>query len=340
MTERFLSLVESGLPRPAIDLALELTAGGFPLDRLILDVLGPTQQQVGHLWQSNRWSVAQEHAATAVVDGVLGAVALQTPPRHSGQGSVLVACVEGEYHSLAARLGAELLRYDGWDVAFLGASLPASDLRSFAVIAAPDVVVLSCTVPEFLLGGGRCIAALAEIGVPAVAAGAGFGTTGDRAARLGASGWIGQGMSATAVIKGSLTPAGPPKGRDAEAVQLELAAEEVAVAALAELFSRTPALSSNPDLQERIRTDLATIVAYLGLALDLEEPQLFAGFVSWLADVQSSRKLPPALVSDSLDVVAGLTERRGLSRAAQICSAARAGTETPVVELVDPPDGA
>jgi len=269
-TERFLDLAESGLPRPAIDFAIELTGRGLPLDRLILDLLGPTQQQVGHLWQSNRWSVAQEHAASAVVDGVLSAIALQTSPRRAGQGSVLVACVEGEYHSLAARLGAELLRYDGWEVAFLGASLPASDLQSFAAIAAPDVVVLSCTVPLFLLGGGRCFAALAEIGVPAVAAGAGFGTTGDRAARLGASGWIGPGMSATAVIKGSLTPAWPPKGRDAEAAQLELAAEEVAAAVLAELFIRLPDLSSHNELQERTGTDVATIVSYLGLALDLE----------------------------------------------------------------------
>ncbi len=323
-TERFLGLAASGLPRPAIDFALELTGGGLPLDRLILDVLGPTQQQVGHLWQSNRWSVAQEHAATAVVDGVLGAIALQASPRRTGRGSVLVACVEGEYHSLAARLGVELLRYDGWEVAFLGASLPASDLQGFTAIAAPDVVVLSCTVPLFLPGGGRCFAALAEIGVPAVAAGAGFGTTGDRAARLGASGWIGQFMSATAVLKGSLTPAGPPKGRDAEAAQLELAAEEVAAAVLAEMFMRMPALSSHNDLQQRTGTDVATIVSYLGLALDLEEPQLFAGFVSWLADVQSSRKFPPALVSDSLDLLAGVMERRGLPRAAQICSSARA----------------
>lgn len=321
---RLLDLAKAGLPRPAIDFALELTAGGFPLDRLILDVLAPTQQQVGLLWQANCWSVAQEHAATAVVDGVLGAIALQTRSRRTAQGSVLVACVEGEYHSFPARLGVELLRYDGWEVTFLGSSLPASDLQTFVAVAAPDVVVLSCTVPLFLLGAARCFAALAEIGVPALAAGAGFGTTGHRAARVGASGWIGQGTSASAVIEGLLTPAGPPKGRDAEAVQLELAAREVAAAALAQMSSRMPGLSLHSDLQVRTETDVATIVSYLGLALDLDEPQLFAGFVSWLADVQRSRKLPPALVSDSLDVVADVLERRGLSRAAQICSSARA----------------
>jgi methanogenic corrinoid protein MtbC1 len=41
----------------------------------------------------------------------------------------VVTCAEGEWHSLPARMVAEVLRLHGWQVTFLGASTPADHLR-------------------------------------------------------------------------------------------------------------------------------------------------------------------------------------------------------------------
>jgi len=323
-SREFLDLAATGRPRPAIDFVLEKAAGGQPLDSIIVDVLVPTQVEVGRRWQANVWSVAQEHAATAVVDGVLGAVGLQIPARPTPRGTVLVACVEQEYHSVPARMGVERLRSDGWDVSFLGASLPAQDLQSFVASAEPDAVVLSCTIPLFLPGAARCIAAVADLGLPAVAAGAGFGETSARADRLGASGWIGAGKDPSAVLCGALRPAGPAEGPDAEAVQLEQATEDLVAACMAKLFSSIPEMSSYSERQlAHTRADLRYTLRYLGVALDLDEPELFVDFVRWLAEVLGSRGLPPAVLRTSLDIVAGAVGEAGFARSAALCSSGR-----------------
>ena len=186
-TTHLLDLAEVGRSGPAIEYALGLLTSGLGSDQMILDVLAPTQREVGLRWQSGRWNVGQEHAASTVVDGVLGAMEMQAPVTQT-RGSAVVACVEGEYHSLPARMGVERLRLDGWGVTFLGANMPTGDLVSFLRRAQPDVVVLSCTFELCLPGAARSIAAVAELGLPAVVAGAGFGETPRRAMLLGASG--------------------------------------------------------------------------------------------------------------------------------------------------------
>jgi methanogenic corrinoid protein MtbC1 len=321
MSERFLELATTGRPRPAIDYALELTAGGMSPAGLIIDVLAPIQQHVGTLWQTNTWTAAQEHAATSVVDGVLGALALRAPT--STRGSVLVACVEGEYHSVPARMGVERLRLDGWDVTFLGASLPAQDLQSFAARTEPGVVVLSCTVPLFLPGAARGIAAVADLGLHVVAAGAGFGATSARADRLGASGWIGPASNPTTVLGGPLRPA-RPVDLSAVTMQLELQNEDLVAACITEMFVRIPAMSSyNARQLAHTRADLGYILRYLAVSLDVEEPDLFDGFITWLTEVLSSRNVPPAVLDTSLDIVAVVIARAGFAGPAATCASAR-----------------
>lgn len=322
--EQMLDLAATGRPRPAIQLALELRARGLSLERLLVEVLGPVQLQVGLLWQTNLWTAAQEHAATAVIDGVLGALSLQAPPPVPPRGQVLVACVEEEYHTVPARMGVERLREERWDVVFLGASLPAHHLQSYAALTEPDVVVLSCTVPLFLPGAARCIAAVADLGLPAVAAGRGFGTTAYRAHRLGASGWIGGDADLTDVLRGSTAPAERAPETHAVAVQLELVAQELISKCLDEMFVRMPMMSSySSEQMAHTRVDLGYILRYLGLALDLDEIGLFDDFVIWLAEVLGCRRVPAAVLGASLDILATVLVQADLEPPAEICTSAR-----------------
>ncbi len=322
-TQRFFDLASSGRPRPAIDFALELTTAGLELDQLVTEILAPMQLRVGRLWQAGEWTAAQEHAATAVVDGVLGAVGLHTPPATPNLGSVLVACVEGEYHAGPARMGVERLRASGWDVTFLGASLPAQDLQAFAARTDPDVVVLSCTMPLFLPGAGRGIAAVADLGGRVVAAGAGFGDTSRRADRLGASGWIGPGADPSAVLRGPLRPAEATYVPDATALLLELHVEELTAACLAELAVRLPAMSSLSRPQAiQVTTHVRHLLRHLGLAHDLAEPGLFDEHVRWLAELLGHRGVSTAVLAAAVDVVVAQVGRAGFPEEAALCATA------------------
>lgn len=318
-TRQILDLAALGRPRPAIDRALSLLADGYSTERLISDVLAPAQREVGILWQTNQWNAAQEHASTAVIDGVLGALAMNTPTPPAPRGSVLVACVEEEYHTVPARMGVELLRLDGWDVTFLGASVPAHDLQSFAMQTEPDAIVLSCTVALFLPAAARCIAAVADLGIPAVAAGAAFGTNPDRAMRLGACGWIGPAVDRSVVLGGPL-PRGEPHVQDPESIQLQLQHDALTNSCMTRMLKVVTAMSSYTENQlARSRADVSYILFYLGATLDVGDATLFRDFVSWLTIVLGARGVPSAVLDMSIDIVADTLEDAGLDRASALC---------------------
>ena len=89
--------------------------------------------------------------ATAITDAVLAALAWRIEAAED-QGHLVATCAEGEWHSLPARMAAEVLRTHGWLVTFLGASTPADHLRRFVDEVGAVGVVVSCSVPIFLSG--------------------------------------------------------------------------------------------------------------------------------------------------------------------------------------------
>jgi hypothetical protein len=108
-------------------------------------VIRPAQREVGRLWQRNEISIAQEHMATAISHLALADLYQRDQPaRHNGK-TVIVACVEGELHDFPARLVADELEMAGFNVRFLGASVPADTLVSFVARENPDLLVLSAT---------------------------------------------------------------------------------------------------------------------------------------------------------------------------------------------------
>lgn len=324
VAEELLSLASGGRPRPAIDLVLGVLADGVVIDEIITLVLAPVQLEAGRRWEANLWGTADEHAATAVIDGALGALALHTPLPDAQRGKVLVACAEGEHHSMPARMGAELLRGEAWEVAFLGGSIPADDLQRYAGVTEPDVVVISCTVPLFLPGARRCFAAVAELGLPAMAAGAAFGHADTRARRLGASGWIGPSASLTAALDEIETPP-QTAPTPSEVFALELAAEDLQRSCLSAMGERMPQMAAySPAQLAKTRTDVGYILSYLATSIDVGDDEIFTAFTSWLAHVLETRGVPPVVLDRSLDIIGEVVASAGMTHAARLCATHRA----------------
>jgi methanogenic corrinoid protein MtbC1 len=161
--------------------ALEL--GKAPKE-LLLDVLIPGQREVGRLWMNGTWSVADEHAATAVAEQALTVVA---PPRRSAPTArrIALACAEGEWHTMPARLAAELARTSALDVVMLGPSIPATHLQRYLRAASPTALALSATMPTNLIGASRSIQAARAEGIPVLVGGAAWGIGQHRAPPAG-----------------------------------------------------------------------------------------------------------------------------------------------------------
>ena len=186
--EHFLRLVGDGDEYGAVEAVTELLDDGVPPQRILIDLVARTQGRIGELWAANEWSVAREHAATAISERAVAAVAARITTRPT-RGRVTVACVDGEWHALPVRILAEMLRLDGWRVDFLGASVPGPHLVTHLHQTGPDAVALSCMLPIRLPRAHAAIAACRAAGVPVIAGGRGFGPDGRYAERLGADAW-------------------------------------------------------------------------------------------------------------------------------------------------------
>lgn len=128
-----------------------LARAGLPqgVPHVLERIVQPALYEIGALWERNQISVADEHAATALAQSV---VALLYPefPWPQGAPRCLVSCAPGERHAFGARMVADLLALDGWDVRFLGADTAAPELGHRCAELAPRLVGLSASLPLHL----------------------------------------------------------------------------------------------------------------------------------------------------------------------------------------------
>ena len=118
--------------------------------RILLEILAPSLIKIGELWHEGVINVAQEHLATTITMETMDFLRDTVVPRSNLGVRAVVTPVEGDQHNIGARMIADFLHMDGWDVDFLGSGTPAGDLVDFAQSRGADLVALSSTLPEFL----------------------------------------------------------------------------------------------------------------------------------------------------------------------------------------------
>jgi len=145
LCDRYLQAQLAGNRREALRLVVEdglaHGLGCLELHKLIQRA----QMEIGRMWQEDRITIAQEHMATAISQVVLSHIYQYAEVQPANGKKVLVACIENELHELPARLVADALDLGGFEVRYLGASVPTHDLLEMLDSEAPDLLVLSAT---------------------------------------------------------------------------------------------------------------------------------------------------------------------------------------------------
>ncbi|WP_052850223.1 cobalamin B12-binding domain-containing protein [Streptomyces avicenniae] len=294
-----------------------LADGADPED-VLLDLIAPVQRTVGEEWAAARITVAQEHAASAVNERVIGALvrhAAPTPaaPRPGARPRrVTVACVDGEWHALPARLLTEVLRLRGWEADFLGAQVPTPRLVEHVNLTGPRAVALSGSLATRLPTAHAAIAACQAVGVPVLAGGAAFGPDGRYARLLGADMWAPDARAAAVLLAEHEPtaarrphPAAPPHLADQEYTLVARSAPQLVRATLAGLEGTFPAFRDYSARQRRhTAEDIAQIVDFLAASLYADDPRLLVDFLRWTADVLTARGVPAHALTPTLDVLA------------------------------------
>ncbi|RZS82957.1 methanogenic corrinoid protein MtbC1 [Motilibacter rhizosphaerae] len=323
--ERYLDLLGRPDRAAAVRLALDLVEQGVPAAEVLTGLVCRGQEQVGRLWQAASWDVAREHAATAVSDAVVSAVGLAAPPRTRTAGRVIVCCVEAEWHALPARIVAEVLELAGWDVTFLGASVPPAHLAQYLHDTGPDAVALSCSLASALPRARRMVEACREAGVPVLVGGRGFGPDDLRARRIGANAWAADAAGAVAVLQGWAPFASPPPPVASawldEHARLAEARPAVLEGALTALAGAPWTSAYGAEQWERTREDLGHLVDFLAATLYVDDERILADYLAWCREVLTARGVPYAALLAGLRAVRDALPV-GLDHAAALLTAA------------------
>ncbi len=189
--ERMAQALFDGDETVAFKIARELVSNGTSITQLIEEVIVPPLVDIGARWHAGEIGIYVEHRASAIVERLIGE--FSPNPRGRRRGTVVVAALTGDRHSLPTGMATAALREDGWTVEHLGADIPVEEVISFVDGHDIDLVVLSATgagaderatdarrriegdtrVPTLVGGGGRSLSDLRSEARQAVKAGVG-----------------------------------------------------------------------------------------------------------------------------------------------------------------------
>ncbi len=311
--ERYLEQAVRGDGRAGVRLALDFIDCGVPARDVIVSLLGQAQREVGERWLANRWTVAEEHLVSGVTQKALDAIAYAIEPP-SAAGLIVVACAEGDWHSLPAQMFAEMLRAEGFDVAFLGGSAPADHVAAVLSRRRPDALAVSCNLALYFGGVTRLADAAHRHAIPVLAGGRALGREPGRAARLGADAWAAGIDDAVAVLRDwrrrPPDVAGEPTPFETAAAQLDSSAPEIGREALGSLCAGYPPAASFSEKQlGRAREQLVAITRFTAAAQLVDDQTVLTETLDWLRTFLTSRGVPAAALWAGLGALAPVIGR-------------------------------
>ncbi|MGD8835559.1 MAG: cobalamin-dependent protein [Desulfobacteraceae bacterium] len=120
----------------------------IPIKVLYTDLFQKSLYRVGELWEFNRITVAKEHLATAITEGLLNLTypMLFESERGNQRKKVIISCSANEYHQIGGKMVADICEFNGWDTHFLGANTPVDHMLEHIQEIKPDLVGLSLSV--------------------------------------------------------------------------------------------------------------------------------------------------------------------------------------------------
>lgn len=114
----------------------------YPPEVTCTQLLMPALAKIGQGWYEGKYTVQQEHFASALAMRRLEALLAATPAPTRPE-RIIIGCPPDEEHTLGPLLLSLLLRRRGWDVIYLGANVPLLHLETTVTTTKPQLIVLS-----------------------------------------------------------------------------------------------------------------------------------------------------------------------------------------------------
>lgn len=143
MQEILLSLFLHGDSKGSLQLVNQSVQTTDDVKHFYLEVVCPVMYRIGLLWEGNDISVAEEHLATAIVGRIAAALYSRFANVDVSRGKAVVTAGPNEFHEVGARMMADFLEMEGWDVIYLGANTPKEELLASLKQHTPFMAALS-----------------------------------------------------------------------------------------------------------------------------------------------------------------------------------------------------
>jgi methanogenic corrinoid protein MtbC1 len=149
--QNYLEALRTGDRRAALSTAHAAIADGADIRDLYMEVFQPAMYEVGRLWETNQFTVAQEHLATAITQSVMAQVYATVDGQPPLGRTMVATCIGGELHELGIHMVADFFEIEGWEVCYLGANMPAADVLSMIESKRADLLAISVTLGGHIL---------------------------------------------------------------------------------------------------------------------------------------------------------------------------------------------
>ncbi len=193
-------LLVRSLDASLLDQRLRRASSLMGLSIFFESVAAPLLRRLGDEWHAGRLTPSQEHLASSVLHD-MATQTMRTFGQGNGAPRVLVATPAGDRHAIGAALIGAIAAVQGWEVIYVGADLPASEVAGAAMAASVRLVAMSVVYMndrERILGELTSLRSLLPPQVTLIAGGAGAGVLLPDLAAIGVrvelslAGWTGE----------------------------------------------------------------------------------------------------------------------------------------------------
>jgi MerR family transcriptional regulator, light-induced transcriptional regulator len=182
---------------------LDVLFGAYSIDTALKEIVLPYMHELGERWAGNEIGVGSEHFAANLIHGRLLSLARKWDGGHGPR--AVLACPQGELHTMGLLAFGLALRGEGWRITYLGADTPVSAIEQVAGVVRPAWIVLASVDADRY---NRVSAPLAELASRASLAIAGSGASRTMAERCNASLFAADPVTAASALARRPVPSG------------------------------------------------------------------------------------------------------------------------------------
>jgi 5-methyltetrahydrofolate--homocysteine methyltransferase len=181
------------------NLVAKAMTGASPLD-VVNQAVVPALAEVGRRYETGEYFLPQLMLSADAARAAFAALKphLAQGGAAAGQGTVILATVEGDIHDIGKNIVAVMLENHGFRVVDLGRDVPAARVVEAARQERAELVGLSALMTTTMAGMGKVIAALRQGGIPARVMVGGAVVTEEFSREIGADGY---GRDAVAAVR-------------------------------------------------------------------------------------------------------------------------------------------